>query len=272
MKIVQINYGDVSGGAEKICMDLHTYLTNHQHQSTLYVAHKKSNLSTIIKLPPLPSIWDLRKGLNSYGGNFESIGKHLIGLLKTKILTEAGVESCYTPASNSLFSDLLNKTDIFHAHNLHGGFFDLNQLAVLSKQKPFVITLHDEWLFTGHCSYTLGCDRWLNGCGKCPHLNTYPAVKRDGTRARWHNKKKIFEKSKLYIGTPSTWLFERVRRSMIKPYEMRVIHNGIDPAIYYPDNQLQSRRETGLPDDAFILLYIANKGKNNPFRDYTTVE
>ena len=127
MKIVQINYGDVGGGAEKICLELHAYLTKHQHQSTLYVGYKKSNIPNIIKLPPLPSIWDFRNSLNYYGWNFQSISKHLIGLLKTKILTEAGTESCYCPASNSLYRDLINQTDIFHAHNLHGGFFDLNQ-------------------------------------------------------------------------------------------------------------------------------------------------
>ena len=46
---------------------------------------------------------------------------------------------------------------------------------------PVALTLHDEWLLTGHCAYTLGCERWRIGCGRCPDLTIYPAIRRDST-------------------------------------------------------------------------------------------
>src|SRR3546814_17530193 len=37
------------------------------------------------------------------------------------------------------------RPDILHCHNLHGGYFDLRELARFSKLLPVVLTLHDEW-------------------------------------------------------------------------------------------------------------------------------
>ena len=45
------------------------------------------------------------------------------------------------------------QTDILHLHNLHGGYFNLWSLPLLSALKPTVWTLHDMQALTGHCAY-----------------------------------------------------------------------------------------------------------------------
>src|SRR3546814_10331965 len=81
---------------------------------------------------------------------------------------------------------------MLHCHNLHGGYFDLRELARFSKLLPVVLTLHDEWAYTGHCAYTFGCERWRSGCGQCPHLDVSPSIRRDASAANWTAKYDIY--------------------------------------------------------------------------------
>ena len=81
-------------------------------------------------------------------------------------------------ASHRLLELPAKPPDVLHLHNLHGGYFDLRVLPELSAHQPTVVTMHDEWLYTGHCAYTLDSERWLEGCGSCPHLDSYPAARR----------------------------------------------------------------------------------------------
>ena len=65
------------------------------------------------------------------------------------------------PASHRVLELPPRPPDVLHLHNLHGGYFDLRVLPELSARQPTVVTMHDEWLYTGHCAYTLDSERWL---------------------------------------------------------------------------------------------------------------
>jgi len=132
--------------------------------------------------------------------------------------------------------------------------------------------MHDEYLFTGHCAGTLGCERWRTGCGDCPHLETYPSVKRDNTRFNWNRKQKIFAKSQLSLVAPSAWLAERARQSLLSHLPVKVIPNGIDLSVFKPGSQKAARAALGLDLDAFIILYTAVGGRVNQFKDYEMLD
>ena len=51
---------------------------------------------------------------------------------------------------------------IIHLHNIHGGYFDLNDLRKIAKEKIIVWTLHDMWAITGGESYIMD-DENFNG-------------------------------------------------------------------------------------------------------------
>ena len=99
--------------------------------------------------------------------------------------------------------------DLLHAHNLHGGYFDLRQLAEFSRQLPCVVTLRDEWLLTGHCAYTGSCQRWADGLRAVPrpqHLSRRSAATRPQRTGRSNPR-----------STPkagSLWLHRRAGSSM----------------------------------------------------------
>jgi glycosyltransferase involved in cell wall biosynthesis len=166
------------------------------------------------------------------------------------------------------------KPDILHLHNLHGGYFDLGILPDVSKQIPTVLTLHDEWTYTGHCAQTFGCSRWERGCGKCPDLSIYPPIRRDATAHNWRRKADIYMKSRLHLAAPSHWLLNRALQSCLNKsiIDFKVIPNGIDLSVFRPGNKALARQELCLPPDAWISLFVGFNSVSNRFKDYGTVE
>lgn len=171
------------------------------------------------------------------------------------------------------------RPEIVHCHNLHGpfipggGYFDLRALAWLSRQVPVVLTLHDAWLLSGHCAHSFDCERWKKGCGHCPDLTIYPAIRRDGTAFNWRRKKNIFARSRLFVSTPSQWLMRKVEHSILAPavVEARVIPYGVDRSIFYPADREKARAALGIPQNARVFLSTANWIQCNPWKDYNTL-
>jgi len=181
-----------------------------------------------------------------------------------------GIESFRFPGTYRLLGLSPARPDIVHAHNLHGGYFDLRALPWISQRAPIVLTLHDSWLTTGHCSHPFGCERWRTGCGHCPDLTIYPAIRRDATAANWSRKRAIYEASRVYVATPSRWLHDRVRASMLEPaiVESRVIANGIDLDVFRPGDKLEARKRLAIPEDARVLLFAGSSITDSPFKAF----
>ena len=155
---------------------------------------------------------------------------------------------------------LFQQADILHLHNLHGEYFNLWSLPLLSALKPTVWTLHDMQALTGHCAHSLDCERWLpeTGCGHCPSLSSYPPIWRDTTHQLWQDKRTIYAHSSLYLVTPSVWLQRLTEKSLLKEQPLVCIPNGADTSIYRPQDRQEARRLLGLPQDAQLArLYAA---------------
>jgi glycosyltransferase involved in cell wall biosynthesis len=177
---------------------------------------------------------------------------------------------CY-PGTRQLFES--GVFDVVHCYNLHGGYFDLRILPKISRRYPVIVDLRDAWLLSGHCSHSLGCDRWKSGCGRCPDLDLYPSIRRDGSAFNWRRKQRIFARSRLYAASPSEWMMQKVRESMLGPHlqEMRVVRTGIDLSIFAPGDQERTRMQLGIPPEARVLLFVANAGRRNYWKDFQTL-
>ncbi len=177
------------------------------------------------------------------------------------------------PATWNLLNRLPWKPDILHLHNLHGGYFDLRALPWLTRQIPTVLTLHDAWLFSGHCAHSVGCDRWKTGCGHCPDLTIYPSIEKDATAYNWERKRRIFHRSRFHVTAPARYLINMAEESILKPAMLssRVIPNGIDVALFSPGNKDHARLQLGLPRDAAILVFVASDFLKNRFKDWPTI-
>jgi glycosyltransferase involved in cell wall biosynthesis len=105
----------------------------------------------------------------------------------------------------------------------------------LAKTDIIVVwTVHDCWLYTGHCyHYSFAkCDKWTTGCGKCPQQRLFPASWFvDRSAQNYIDKKNAFtsiSQGRLVIVPVSEWIRGEMSRSFLKDCEYRVIHNGID--------------------------------------------
>lgn len=130
--------------------------------------------------------------------------------------------------------------DVVHLHNIHGDWLNIHVLFEYLKASnvKVVWTLHDCWSFTGRCSYfeQINCSKWVNGCYQCINNKVYPITYFfDWTKQMWKDKKELFTGLKnLIIVTPSQWLADYVKKSYLSDYEIKVIHNGIDMNVFYP--------------------------------------
>lgn len=283
-RILQVNARDKTGGAARIARSLHQAYRARGYTAWMAVSTKEDSDPTIREIPKFgPQNIIARQFLNyaelSRQRNLR-IGTHHFEFLfkrisepKRLISRFIGREDFDFPGSLQILDLFSEPPDIVHLHNLHENYFDLRFLPELSKAKPTIFTLHDAWLFSGHCAYPLDCGRWKTGCGHCPYLNIYPATPHDATHFNWDRKKRIFSQSKLYIATPSRWLLDRVNESILYPavVESKVIHNGVDQSIFHPGDRSQVRSSLGIPEDVIVLLFVAQNGSNNPYKDFDTI-
>jgi glycosyltransferase involved in cell wall biosynthesis len=287
MKILYVNKNDSRGGAARITFYLHSLMRKRGHESWLAVDRKETSDPDTLLIPDLPprqgswsqyflKLRDLLKfRLGTSGTGYFHL--RLISALAdplSKFEYQIGHEGFQHPGSRLILGLTPSKPELVHLHNLHDHYFDLRYLSQLSTKIPTFLTLHDEWLLTGHCAASLGCYRWKTGCGHCPDLTIYPAILRDGTRYNWRRKKHIYENSRLYVAAPSEWLMEKARLSILSEamVESRIIPNGVDQTIFQPGDKVLARVELGLESSAkVVLIQISPDYLINSFKDFETI-
>jgi glycosyltransferase involved in cell wall biosynthesis len=247
VRILQISTADRGGGAEAVALSLHRALRSRGHDAWLAVGYRRTDEEGVVEIGGAGSRRD--RALRDPGVLLDGLRGH---------------EDFRFPTSRRVLELLPAVPDVVHVHNLHGGYFDLWALPELAAQAPLVATLHDAWLLTGHCAHPLDSDGWLRGCGDCPHLDTYPALRRDGTAFNLERKREIYAGLELTVVTPSRWLMGMVERSVLAPSVARgeVIPNGVDLEVFRPG---EAAGRSG-------LVFAAQGGRANEFKDYRTLE
>jgi len=278
LNILQISTLDIGSGAEKVAWNLFKAYQQRGHNSWFAVGRKQCDDPGVLVIPnedkrprwtrPLYRIGNRLQRLGIRGARRAMGWAALLGEPQRLLNKWRGIEDFSFPGTASLLELPPCRPDVVHAHNLHGEYFDLRYLPFLSQQVPVVITLHDAWLLSGHCAHSFDCERWRTGCGQCPDLTIYPSVLYDNTAYNWHRKRDIFQRSRLYVSTPSQWLMGKVRESMLQAEEYRVIPNGVDLSVFNPGDRKAARTRLGLPGDAAIVLFVSNLVKRSLWRDY----
>ena len=236
MKVLQINQSDLSGGAAIASYRLHQGLLEANIDSKLLVGNVQKEDKLVQKVPRQGKIDTQLYRITS------RLGLNYIHLLSTY---------------NILKHPFYKEADVLNFHNLHTGYFNYLAVSALTKNKPAVYTLHDMWSFTGHCAYSYDCNKWQTGCGNCPYPDTYPKIKRDNTKWEWKFKNWVYENSNLTIVTPSNWLAQEAKKSMLDRFSVQCIPNGINTKTYQPLDQEKCRQILGIPQGKKVLMFAA---------------
>lgn len=159
--------------------------------------------------------------------------------LQTRLFDRHGLASA-TPTRQLIRQIEKIQPDVIHIHNIHGYFLNyqilFKYLSVCGI--PVVWTVHDCWLYTGHCYYYsyVKCNKWQSGCGHCPQKTAFPASYLfDRSQKNYRDKEAAFTsmpEDKLTIVPVSNWIKEEMQQSFLRSYRFRVIHNGIDTNVF----------------------------------------
>jgi glycosyltransferase involved in cell wall biosynthesis len=291
LNILQVSAHDHFGGAEAIMQMLHQGYRASGNESTVAFGEKHHSESDGIFLNREEhGSWAMRRGIRvsnfvrrQIPPKWKPLYKQTLGIGFSQPIRMmkrlAGLEDFDHPVSRQLL-ELYREThsgkqpDLIHFHTLHGDYFDFRYWPELSSRVPLYVTLHDEWMMTGHCGYALDCERWRTGCGTCPYLDSYPAIARDATATNFRRKRSIYRQSKLRVAAPSKWLLERFRSSPMSEgvLDLKHIPNGIDLTIFRSGDKRAAREILGLPQDETIFLFAASGGRANRYKDYQTIE
>ena len=240
LSVLHISESDAAGGAARAAYKIHKGLAGLGHRSRMLVGRKVTEDADVRRLKRNDA-WRAADRASS------------------AVLDRLSLQYAFYPSSFGVARDeWFRGADVVQLHNLHGSYFSFTALPHLSRRRPVVWLLHDQWAMTGHVAYSLDCERWRIGCGFCPYLEEYPRLRRDTSALLWRLKRAAYSRSRLTLVVPSRWLLELVQASpLLHRFHARHIPNGIDTQTFSPGSREEARQRLGLPADRQIVLFAA---------------
>ena len=278
-KIVQVNLQSDRGGDGRIVSSLHEQYRTLGFTTSLLVGRGSATAEREELLPnhDYRSRWAKAWLASARRDPTKNIPDSTLAKLsswiaepKRRLRVRKGFEDFDFPATFPAISRIIGEgPTILHLHNLHGGYFDLRVLPALGALAPIILTLHDQWAFTGHCAHSFECERWRSGCGECPDLTIYPGIPKDRTAENFILKQQIFSRTRLNLAAPSKWLMDKAERSLLAPAteEARVVPNGVDTSVFSPGDKAVERSRLGLPHGSRIVLCPGSTVGSNHWAD-----
>jgi len=239
MKILMINSVCGIGSTGRICTDLASELENNGH--SVKIAYGRG---------------DVPERFQRFATHIGTDLDVFVHMVKARLFDLAGYGS---KRATEKFINWMREfePDIIHIHNLHGYYLHIPTLFYELKisQQRIVWTLHDTWAFSGHSGTCdkVSCTKWKTGCGKCPLIRQYPFSIFDRSKFNWNWKREIFNSlDRTILVTPSIWLREQVKSSILKNMKIRVIPNGIDTD-QFVQKETNIKKKLGIQDKIVLL-------------------
>ncbi|MEX0967889.1 MAG: glycosyltransferase [Bacteroidia bacterium] len=240
MKIALINATDFGSGAANACYRLMASLNSAGASAKMIVQKQKG--------PPHPHIIPI---LKKRWQKFPYLLRHLgqKQALKPYQVERAHGFSLSSGNPSLMNHPFLKEADIINLHFPNDFFVSVAQIKKLSElKKPFFITLHDMWLFTGGCHYSMGCDKYVAHCKSCPALNS--SIEKDLSYRLFEKKLNYFEHLSCHIITPSQWLQSRALESrLFSDTPVSLARYGLDLSLFKSESKEECQRYFNIEPD-----------------------
>ena len=256
MRIVHLSRFDGGDGAANVAQRVHRGLLRLGHDSTMFVAQRRSESADPTVVPFQPPT-DLRSRVRRRLRDLQ-INRSFATYRNSR---PPGYEA-FSDDRSRHGSELLNQLpacDVLHIQQMYQ-FVDYRSFfTVFPQHTPVVRTLHDVSFFAGGCHSPEGCDKYTEQCGACPQLGSQDPV--DLSRQVWQRKSSAFRgipPGRLHIVSPSRWLMNEAKRSsLLKDFPVVLIPHGVDTEVFRPRDRNLARDLLAIPQDALVVLFVA---------------
>lgn len=248
MNILIVNATFSGGGAEKVARQIYYGMTKYDDCNMHFIAGKgikKNGISVIY--------------------NKQNVGLRIINKARNLLTNNARKRDILTTTAIIRYIKKYD-IDIIHFHNIHGNYIGINDIKEISKYCKVIWTLHDMWSITGHCAYSMQCDKWKDEkCRKCANLLLYPRMWVDKAENRRSLKENAFTGSGITFVTPSSWLEKICRFSFLKSEKIFKINNGVDANCFKVLDKKKLRQKYCIPFEKIVLMFSVNQW-DNPYK------
>ena len=249
MRILIVNTAERTGGAAIAANRLLHALNHNGVEATMLVRDRKTDSPSVASIEPS---WRLRANFLWERGII-----WLANGLSKRNLFQVDIANAGTDITRM---EVFRQADIIHLHWVNQGFLSLGDLErIMASGKPVVMTMHDQWYFTGICHYSGDCDKYQSQCCHCPML-TRGGIGIDLARRVFDRKRAIYNGKALAFVGCSRWIADLARKSpLTQGHLVTNVPNAIDTDVFTPLDQAAARERHGLPADKRLLLFGAQR-------------
>jgi glycosyltransferase involved in cell wall biosynthesis len=256
MKVLHVCYADSEEGGAIGAYRLHRAMLARNIDSCLLVIRKRRNDDTIVTPPAsvrlLVRLWNI-------------VSRRIVSLQRTR---DRGFQSL------NVFPTGIHRTikhhhpDVVQCHWINRNTISIRELAKI--HAPVVLKLPDMWAFCGTEHYIPrgAAKRFSDGYTKDNRPPDSSGV--DLARLVWAYKKRAWRNARFTVVTPSRWLGDLARESVLfRNSRVVTIANPIDLSVYHPvRDRRQLRIAMGLPADKALILYGSVQAETDPRKGY----
>ena len=234
LRVAFLNYSDEASGAEALIDQTITKLIPRGVDARLYVMDRFTDRPYVNSIPRFPGERRLEYMFRRATGRNNFLFPSTLFLDRRPWLKDA---------------------DIWHFHNLHGHFASIPVLSKLSWKKRIVLSPVDQFLATGYCTYSLGCERFRDACGECPQLDLpYPGLSRDTTSQLLAMKRSAVTNSRFNLLVHTKYLKDFYASTFVGKRPIEQIYYGVDTSVFKPMDRNQAESDLGLPSSTSLTL------------------
>lgn len=253
MRVLHLCKMDAGGGAADGFMRIHQALVSRGVGSTAYVMKPKRAAPGVVdasKLlgPARSAAWLGRR----FAAKLGRVGRSVEGVFDFDAEGVFPAEPIIAHARG-----IAPKWDVVLAHWL-GGYLSPDSVVHIAEALGAKVGLWqvDMAHMTGGCHYSLDCDRYREGCGRCPALGSSAAA--DITRRQAEARAAAWRKAEGVVLAQSHWSARKAAESQV----LRGLRQAVLPIpldldrLSAPADPLPARRRLGLPTDGRRIALV----------------